>query len=455
MKSPQRAVAIAAIVSIAVLAAAIPAFMASSGEGANRQGATSFDAGVERTESLVTATFTTPEGDQIRMYSPTVGATVSGMVVAEVNSKDPGEQESRGSKLRSYIIDVEGQRTPVSKGSWNWKVPAVLTGGYFICRLLDGDGKEVSKTPVYAPQPPAQPPGTSFDPPKYCGTGTAPVVDGPFNGNVGDTAVKWNGTPAYVLAESESMAVIQPLPGSPGQGKLDIEDNGIKSSSNLNLLKVDLSTDAPRPMMRGTRAVLNVLVTGLNGLTAQDKIGLRLQLNSDNIRWANQPDRVVLTPLPTGGGSNEFRQNLTFAAIATGAFEIEAVLCDSTGRHGDYTSKEEVHPWEVSALGPEHKEAASEKFKHTDALSARTAHTLDASQKDVHDGNVSRRQTSQRYNQVHHGEALSTKNIHTQRDSMAKVHHPAVSKSERPTHTRESSRKRRHEEAWSKSSDGG
>lgn len=420
-----------------------------------------YDASVERDEGLIAATFTTPEGGKLQVRLPAVGRKVSGTVVALSEAQTPAEGTERTRKLSGLVVAWENQKVTVEekKKSFAWEVPAGLSG-FFLMQLLDENGRKLAQTRVYVPEQPrnGQPPA-NFDLPRFVVAGDRVVLRGPFNGNVEDTQVTWNNATASLIAESEVLAVTEPLPGPNGAGRLEVSDAGKSAVQDAVKLQLELASNAGRTILKGATADLNVAVKGCQGMNEKDELGLRVQINSQNIRWTDTPGAVFYTKFRKADTTDGvYRKQLRFMGEQAGPYEIEATLSLFPDTHGDFTSKEEEHSWEKSSL-PRHEAKDSGKNPHRDEITKMNkgnAHTPEVSARPRHEADVSSRVISQKYppksrQPVHHGEALSKRPVHTKELSDYKVHSPALTKSEQPAHDPAISNRNRHEKEWSTS----
>jgi hypothetical protein len=341
--------------------------------GAAAQEKAKYDASVERSEGLITATFTTPEGDKVQVHLPAVGRKISGTVVALPQADTPQERTERSSKLRGMVVAWENQKVPVEekKKTFAWTVPAGPSG-FFLMQLLDDQGRKLAQTPVYLPTEPAaaQAP-TTFDIPRFFVADDNVVLRGPFNGDLGDTSVTWNNTPASLVAESEALAVCERLPGPNGPGELAVSEAGQSATQDSNKVALELATTAASTILKGTTADLAVTVRGCQGMQEDEELGLRVQINSPNIRWQGIPDPVFyakITKAETIDGV--YRKQMGFVGVQAGPYEIEATLSLFPDKHGEFTSKEVEHAWEISSL-PKHDERPSKREPHADYLTKR------------------------------------------------------------------------------------
>ncbi len=421
-----------------------------------------YKADSERSDGLIKTEFSTPQGDKIAVFLPSVGTKLSGTVLVVPAGKTEEQRAERMEELSKLSVNLCGEVVPAArKKSFDWKVPLAL-GSFFWMALQDGDGRKVCETPVSFPQVPT---GAISDIqiPRFGVEGQPVVIPGPFDGNLGNTSYKVDGQQVEGLAESEAMFVGLPGGGDPGPAEIEVSDGGKTAKGKHNKFRLEMTTDAGRTMTPGTRAKVNLKVIGWNGVEDGEEVSLRVQNNSPNtvdleevgsdVYWR------VLTKKDVKG--DVFADSLTMTALTPGIWELDALLCVRSTTHYNELSKRVEHSWEVSSL-PYHEIKESDKYPHKDKWSNLRGqeHSPEDSSKPIHEPAISDREVSRHYpehNQrtsirgPHHNEDSSNKENHSRAVSGRKVHAPALSRSNQPPHDVVVSKRPRHEQARSKS----
>ena len=106
-----------------------------------------------------TATFETARGT-IRIHVSSDAATgdaVSGQVLAEPAGATPQDRQASLNDLNGWVLDWQGERTPVSTGRYEWVIPGTLRTGTGVLILRDRDGRVVSQASIPIDPVPAAP----------------------------------------------------------------------------------------------------------------------------------------------------------------------------------------------------------------------------------------------------------------------------------------------------------
>ncbi len=120
------------------------------------------DASVQTTGTVHIVAFETPRGI-IRVHvssDAAAGDTISGMVLAEPTGATPQAKEANLAQLNGFVVDWQGQQTPVSRRRYEWLIPITLRTGSGALLLRDREGRLLSQAslpidPVPAPVPPS------------------------------------------------------------------------------------------------------------------------------------------------------------------------------------------------------------------------------------------------------------------------------------------------------------
>src|SRR5262245_60860909 len=130
-------------------------------------------ASVQTTGAVHIAAFEMPQG-VIRVHvssDAAAGDTISGMVLAEPTGATQQAREANLGQLNGFVVEFQGQQTPVSMRRYEWVIPTSLRTGSGPLLLRDGNGRLLSQAslpidPVPAPVLSAPSPGEAFELPR-------------------------------------------------------------------------------------------------------------------------------------------------------------------------------------------------------------------------------------------------------------------------------------------------
>lgn len=224
------------------------------------QGATSFSNGLQ------TTVFDLPEG-RVTVLLPadlTAGITISGTVIAL--PKGVGDDLARNSAVLQGIVVQLDEQPPKKGGSQpTWVIPA-LAGTAATMSLIGKDGKSqgVCSIPTLpGPPEPFTDGGFYVDP--IVNAGLPTQVNGPFDGDLRNTAAKCDGDPLTPIAESPRPCVFAGTPTNLGPARIEIAEAGKTGTGPTNIVSVSLSA-SKTVLLEGEKTTVTMTVRGLNGI---------------------------------------------------------------------------------------------------------------------------------------------------------------------------------------------
>jgi hypothetical protein len=286
------------------------------------------DATVQTTGTVHTAAFETPQGI-IRVHVPSdaaAGDTISGVVLAEPTGATPQAKEANLDQLNGFVVEWQGQQTPVSRRRYEWLVPITLRTGSGALLLRDREGRLLSQAslpidPVPAPVLRAPSPAEAFELPTGGEVGKNAVIRGASDGRLTGRTVSVGGTQADLLAASpRQLAFLVPATASgPLPVRFTSDDRVIEGT--LRVLDVRLKASSER-LIGGQRAVLTVTVFGLTGITEPMKLTM-LNRSPATVRVENIDRPITIEPRQvTRQGTFVVTRRIT--GVRPGRFQIVA-----------------------------------------------------------------------------------------------------------------------------------
>jgi hypothetical protein len=228
---------------------------------------------VQTTAGVHTASFATPSGT-IRVHLPSdaaAGDAISGAILTEPAGASPRERDASVKALGSFVLEWQGDRTPVSQARYEWSIPASLRAGSSPLLLRDRTGALVAQAsvpvdPVPAPAVRPGSPAETFDVPVEGEIGKTAVIRGALGGRFADRTVSVGGTPADLLAVSPRTLTFRVPAIPPGLVPVRFASNQRSIVTSLRALDVRLATSRSQ-LLRNQRATLTITVLGLSGIT--------------------------------------------------------------------------------------------------------------------------------------------------------------------------------------------
>jgi hypothetical protein len=152
------------------------------------------------------------------------------------------------------------------------------------------------------------------------------MITGSFDGNAANTTVSLNGHPCEIVAESPRMSYVE-IPGEATAGvfEIRIEENNNKESSKINIINLGLSANKTS-LLKGQKATVSVVVSGLEGLDLRNGNTLKLSLENQSpqtIVFSNEPGNVITKDINAESvkdGKYEFSTRIV--GLTKGSFSI-------------------------------------------------------------------------------------------------------------------------------------
>lgn len=230
----------------------------------------------ETNNGLSTVTFDTPSG-RVTTYFPSTmhaGDVISGTVVAEPEGKNEKQIAKNKNVISGYVIELEGTESDIDNEKMTWKLPGIISSGIAYLVLKDAKGKELGKSPIPLNSVPREILPTNvidfseFSIPDYLRSGETEMINGPFDGDFGNSSIKVNGTEAPVLAESPEAIFFAVPDNLKGEVEIELVENGYYVGDKACLVDLYLSADK-LTLAKGESSTVNIEVSGLEGIETE------------------------------------------------------------------------------------------------------------------------------------------------------------------------------------------
>jgi hypothetical protein len=259
-------------------------------------------ASVQTMGAVHIAAFETPQG-VVRVHvssDAAAGDTISGMVLAQPAGSTPQAREANLGQLNGFVVEWQGQQTPVSMRRYEWLIPTTVGAGSGALSLRDRNGRLLSQAslpidPVPAPALSAPSPAEAFELPRSGEVGKNAVVRGPSDGTLTGKTVSVGGTQADLLAASpRQLAFSVPATTASGQLPVRFASNDRVIEGTMRVLAIQLKASNEQ-LIGGQRATLTVTVSGLNGITEPMKLTM-LNRSPATVRVENIDRPITIEP---------------------------------------------------------------------------------------------------------------------------------------------------------------
>ncbi|MFZ0060667.1 MAG: CHAT domain-containing tetratricopeptide repeat protein [Pyrinomonadaceae bacterium] len=274
---------------------------------------------------LYSTTFTTPHG-VIKVNLPddmAAGDTISGTVTAEPTGQNESERAQNLAELKSHVLVLEGQQTPVGAGTFSWSIPRPLNPNSKSISLLQrGQNAATTSIPISATPPPSP---SGFTLPTGGQQGRLIQIKGLNNGIFSpQDYVKVGGKIMPPLAESPRSLILRNASDSLGPTNIEGHENGVGMQCPFRNIGINLS--APKlNLIRGETTTLRVVVLGLGGVAGDQS--LDLENNSPSVIRMDGGDRQHINiraseVRPDG----TYSMDRTLTGIMAGSFGVTATV---------------------------------------------------------------------------------------------------------------------------------
>lgn len=276
---------------------------------------------------------------KVRIYLPDdirPGDIISGFVTAETGGATGQEREKNSAELRGYVVEIAGsQQKPwqtVGKKLQSTIRFTLNAGAAPTGMLMSKTGKTaisnfnipVSSVGITNPLT-SSPTANDFHLPTIGQQGRPLEIQGPFDGNFDNTSVKIGGQPVEQLCESPRAASFRSPENVTGVSEIEMKEGDVAKSAPIRILKLDLT--APKTnLMRGEKTIINVAVSGLEGITSSIPLQV-VTTGSVNMQGGNTQN-ITIAPSQVGAGGT-YTQSFGLTGIQAGGFNVTAtVLAD-------------------------------------------------------------------------------------------------------------------------------
>jgi hypothetical protein len=319
----------------AVVFAAISALVLLNGSSLLAQNVTGT---TNKTEFGVnTTTFQTPQGSiQVNLPDDAMaGDTLSGTVFTNPSGKNAKEKAKNSDELNGYVVEVQNQKTQVSKKVLEWTVPTGAAGATAFLILRNNAGNEVARTSVPVLPAKTDMPATSgtsgFHLPSVSQANRPMNIAGPFDGNSATTAVTIGGKPAQVLAESPRKVAVQ-SPSDVGLLPVHVQKGDAVADGTVRNLGMHLSATSSK-LLKDDKATLTLTATGFTDLKTD--VPIRLVNHSVSVVGLEGGENQTVIVHPANVGSDGvFTMTRTLTGRETGSYDISALVAESIPAFG-------------------------------------------------------------------------------------------------------------------------
>jgi len=286
---------------------------------------------------LTTTTFDTLEGT-VSVNLPddvAAGDTVSGTVTTEPKGATKDEQAKNEDSLNGYVVEVARQETPTEqKRGSKWQIPPAIQNIPVV--LKNRAGKEVARTQVpvsqgnvIKPKPNGDIPNQgNYSTPTFGQAGRPVSVNGPFDGDFGNTYVKLGNNTAQFLAESPRKVVVRSPANTIGQTTIEVnEQNKVVARCSYQSVGIRLAADKLN-LIRGEQTMLSATLSGLDGVTSPVSMQLTNATPWTVRMEGGETQTITAQPQEFTGGVWTAKRTLT--GVRAGGFSINAVIDQAT-----------------------------------------------------------------------------------------------------------------------------
>ena len=285
---------------------------------------------------LITTRFDTLEGT-VSVNLPddvAAGDTISGTVIAEPKGETKDEQAKNEDTLNGYVVEVAKQQTPPQqKQGSKWVIPPVTQ--FIPVVLKNRQGKEVARTNVplnqenvgqgHVVNPNSNgeiSQQSDYSTPPYGQAGRPVSVNGPFDGDFGNTYVKVGSNTAGLLAESPRKAVFRSPANLTGPTTIEVNEQGrTVAKCTYQSIGIKLSADKLH-LIRGEQTMLTLTINGLNGVTGP--VSAQLTNGSPWVVRMEGGESQAITAHSGGVNGEVFTAKRMLTGVKAGAFNINA-----------------------------------------------------------------------------------------------------------------------------------
>lgn len=271
--------------------------------------------------------FTTERGSRIFVNLPADlrrGETCSGTVFGEGSGKSDAERAAGQDELRSYTVELAGQKIPATGGRIELRIPSfTMKDDISGVILRNQKGKVLARAEIKVSSQ-ATVSATAFRLPSVQ-LGEIIEIDCPCDGVIAATDyVKVAGAQILILAESPRKTVVFNTRPQTGSTEIEVNEHGQVVKREIRILGIKL-TAQKTGLLKGEQTTLHVEVSGLDGV--KEPVPLRLENKTTSVLTMGTANVEHLTIKPAevqAGGT--YKTDRTLTGIQVGDFLIEGTV---------------------------------------------------------------------------------------------------------------------------------
>lgn len=258
----------------------------------------------------------------------TAGDSVSGTIIVKPAGQTQEEQTANLDRLNMYEIEVERQKTNLRERWGRWSVPVKSTSLSIILRNQNGQElakHRVSVSPYSAPVASERPTlygvqsANRFQLPAVGQAGRPIEIQGWFDGDLHNTAIRLQGQPVRILGESPRKAIAYNPKNNVGKTEIEIAEGDI--SLTCQYRNIGLSLSAPKLALdHGEETTLTVLVEGLQDL--EQPVPVELENKSPIVVGLNGGNKQTISLRPEDVVNGTIKATRKLTGVGPGDFNI-------------------------------------------------------------------------------------------------------------------------------------
>jgi hypothetical protein len=294
-------------------------------KGSGAQGAVTAERAIE--SGLQRVIFTTRRGIKIFVNLPQdlrAGETSSGSVFGEASGKTDAERAAGNEELRSYVIEIAGQKIPPSGRTFELSIPATgLNDENSEVVLRDQKGKELAREKFEVSRQAASVRTDVRFPAAQLGEmlQVGCSCDGVM---AGSDYIKVGGQTSLPIAESPRARWAFNTNPATGAAEIEINERSQVIKGKLNILGLKLSA-LKTGLLKGEQTTLTIELSGLEDL--KEPLPLRLENQTPDVLTMapSNVQELTIKPAEVRAGGKYITQR-TLTGIRVGNFHIEGTV---------------------------------------------------------------------------------------------------------------------------------
>ncbi|NQU85385.1 MAG: hypothetical protein HQ541_06455 [Mariniphaga sp.] len=285
----------------------------------------------EDNNGLTTVKFETNKGE-VRINMPSnLNAgyrVISGTIIADSNGKNEKQKEKYKKVLNGYVIELEGQETPVEQGKVKWELPEVVEDGLLYLILKNPKGEILGKAGIPVNQearisiiPDLLSEG-DFKILSYIRAGEPELIPGHWDGDFSTSGITINEIPADILAESPEGIFFKAPVDITGPVVVDLTEGNFSMVGQTNVIELNLSSNK-LTLTKGEQTEVHICLTGLEGLDIAVPLEIT-NLTPGNIDMEGGNNQEIIIKQDDVSEDGTFQYDLDVTAISKGGFSLKA-----------------------------------------------------------------------------------------------------------------------------------